>query len=100
VGILFDVLADHEDTIISGLKNYKGNPDVKAKFEWAARYHNFICKEFLKKHPVPISPDADEVYAAAILEAQKLIEYHIDIESLAASPSRIKLNPIRPKGHA
>lgn len=95
-GIFFDVLADHKDTIVSGLKKYKGNPDIKAKYEWAARYHNFICKEFLEKHPIPTSPDADEVYAAAVSQAQSLLEYLIDIESHAASPSRMKLRPIRP----
>lgn len=99
-GIFFEVFSDHEDTIVSGLKKYKGNPDIRAKYEWVARYHNFICKEFLEKHPIPTSPDADELYATAATEAQGLLNYQIDIESLAAAPGRIKLKPIRPKGYA
>jgi len=99
-GIFFDVFSDHEDTIVSGLKKYKGNPDIRAKYEWAARYHNFICKEFPEKNPVPSSPDADEIYAAAAIEAQNLIKYQIDIESFAASPGRMKLKPIRPNESA
>jgi len=95
-GIPLDVFADHEDTIVTGLEKYKGVPDIRAKYEWAARYHNFICREFPEKNPVPTGPDADEVHSVAALQAQKLLEYKIDIESLAASPSRIKLKPISP----
>jgi len=60
------------------------------------RYHNFVCKDFQNKHPVPTSPDTDEIYAAATTEARRLNDYIIDIESLAPAPGRLKLSPIRP----
>lgn len=94
-GIFFDLIEGHQTNIIKGLTYYKGNAGVRAKFEWAARYHNFVCQEFAERHPVPSNPDADEMYAAACSGAQRLLDYRIDIESLAATPSRLNLTPIR-----
>ena len=95
-GIFFEVFEKHRNTIIDGLKKYSGLPDVRAKYEWAARYHNFVCEDFQNKNPVPTSPDADEIYAAAAIEARRLSDYIIDIESLAPAPGRLKLSTIRP----
>lgn len=94
-GIFFELIEGHQQNIMKGLKDYKGNPGVRAKFEWAARYHNFICQEFAERHPISTNPDADEIYAAATEEAQKLLDYKIDIESLAATPRRMNLTPIK-----
>jgi len=94
-GIFFEIFKEHKTTIIKGLKEYKSKPDIRAKYEWAARYHNFICSEFSEKYPVPSNPEADEIYIVATEEAKELIKYQIDIESLASKPSRIDLEPIR-----
>lgn len=94
--IFFELIEGHKSTIIDGLKKYKGNPGIRSKYEWAARYHNYICQEFAENHPISNNPDSDEILAAAAEEAQLLINYRIDIESLAAMPSRINLKPIRP----
>ncbi len=94
-GIFFELIEGHQSNIMKGLKDYKGNAGVRAKFEWAARYHNFICQEFTERHPISTNPDADEIYAAANEEAQKLLDYRIDIESLAATPRRMNLTPIK-----
>jgi len=93
-GILFEIIEGHRQAIVEGLTVYKGNPGVRAKFEWAARYHNFICEDFAENHSVPNSPDADEVYAAAAEEAQTLLDHRIDIEALAARPSRLKFTTL------
>ncbi|MFA5846270.1 MAG: hypothetical protein WC855_05160 [Thermodesulfovibrionales bacterium] len=94
-GIFFDLIKAHQLNIIKGLTDYRGNPGVRAKFEWAARYHNFVCQEFAERHPIPSNPDADELYAATCVEAQRLLDYKIEIESLAATPCRMKLTPIK-----
>ena len=98
-GIFFELIEGHQQNIFKGLNDYKGMPGVRAKFEWAARYHNFVCQEFAEKHPIPINPDADEIYAAATEEAQKLLDHKIDIESLAATPCRMSLTPIKLRRH-
>lgn len=93
-GIFFEVIEKHKESIIKNLEEYKGNPDIRAKYEWAARYHNFVCKEFVERHPVPLGPDCDEIYAVATEQAQGLLDHIIDIESMAPTPSRISLTPI------
>lgn len=95
--IFFDLIERHQQAIVEGLKTYRVNAGIRAKFEWAARYHNYICDDFITTHPIQTDPDADEVYGAACEEAQKLLNYKIDIESLAATPSRISLTPIKRK---
>jgi len=94
-GISFDVIEGHRKSIIKAIQEYKGNPGVRAKYEWAARYHNYICNEFAESHPILSDPDGDEMYAAANEEAQRLLDYKIDIESMAATPCRIRLTPIK-----
>lgn len=95
-GVFFDVIEGHQRTVTEGLQIYRGSPGIRAKYEWAARYHNFICRDFAERHPVPMSEDADPEYAGAAAEAQKLMNYIIDVESLAATPRRISSDvPIR-----
>lgn len=85
-GIFFEFIKGHRDIIVAGLKEFKSNPGARSKYEWAARYHNFVCKEFAETH---------EIYAYAAEEAQGLLKYLIDIDSLSATPCRIKLKPKR-----
>lgn len=99
-GIFFDVFEKHKKTVVNGLIKYRGNPDVRAKYEWAARYHNYVCKGFRESHPVSNHPDEDPELVAANVEAQKLKNYEIDIESHSASPGQITLTPIHRDRHA
>ena len=95
-GVFIDVFIKHKDTLTKGLIENKGIPSVRVKYEWAARYHNFVINNFLESNPIPHGPDVDELYAYAISEAQVLKEYIIDIEALAAAPSKLNIQPIRP----
>jgi hypothetical protein len=96
-GILFDLVESHQKAIKEGLIINKGNAGIRAKYEWAARYHNFLCNEYIEIYPISSNPDLDEEYGVACTEAQKLRNYLINIDSLAATPSRLKLTPIKNK---
>jgi hypothetical protein len=96
-GIFFDVIEAHQKTIIQGLSKFKDVPGVVSKYEWAARYHNFICQEFVNEHPIPTNSDTDEIWAAAAVEAQKLLNYLIDIALYSSKPQRLTLKAIKPK---
>lgn len=96
-GVFCDVFERHKKTLVDGLTKYKGVPSVRAKYEWAARYHNSVIDNFLNSNPIPTSPDADEVYCASIIEAQVLLDHKIDIESLATAPGQLRLEPIPPR---
>jgi len=99
-GVFYEVFIKHKETLINGLTANKGIPSVRAKYEWAARYHNSVIDSFLAENPIPIHSDSDfdEVHACAVEEAQKLVEYKIDIESLAEAPSKLTLKPLTAKG--
>jgi len=92
-GISFDLIEAHQRAVIRGLQDYRAKPDIRAKFEWADRYHNFVCHEFVRNHPVPTHPDVDEGYALATQEAQRVLDFIIDVESLAATPSTLSITP-------
>ena len=87
-GVFFDLLEGHQKAIVEGLAEYRSSPDIRAKFEWAARYHNYVCGDFVESHPVP-DLDGDPEYASGVSEARRTLGYLIDIESLAAHPSHI-----------
>ncbi len=93
-GILFDIIDSHKRHIMDNVLNSAESSSVRAKFEWLARYHNFICHEFLRRYPIPNDSCVDEIYLAATLEAQKLVDYIIDIESFSPTVRRIDLPPL------
>ena len=92
-GIMFDLVEAHRDIIETGLKKFRGVPDTRAKFEWAARYHNFVCNEYLESYPPPEDfssmSDADAEHWMIVEDVQQLEDYLVDIEGLAAAPSRL-----------
>jgi len=92
-GVFLDLIKSHQTAVSKGLEEYKGDAGVRAKYEWVARYHNFVCLDFADRHPEPTNPDADELTALACVEAQKLRDCVIDIESFAPSPRRITISP-------
>jgi len=94
-GIFFEVIEKHKESVVKNLQDYKASPALRAKYEWAARYHNFVCKDFVERHPVPWHEDSDEEYAAATEQAQGLLDHIIDIESMTTTPARINLEPIK-----
>lgn len=97
-GIFFEVFEGHKNTITSGLKKYKTNTGVRAKYEWAARYHNFVCDDMAEKYSGYVfHEDSDPIDALNAQEAQKLLEYKIDIEALSSKPQTLSLRPIHPK---
>lgn len=95
-GIFFDIFEEHKKMLEHGLKKYNGKPDIVSKYEWAARYHNYICENFAENHQIPTSPDADVEDAAGAVEAQKLLGYTINLMSYASKPKKITLTPIKP----
>jgi len=69
---------------------------IRRKYEWVARYHNFICRDWATRHPIPFGDSEgggyDEEYAAAAIESQKLLDYIIDVPD-GPQPRRIAPEP-------
>jgi len=94
-GILFDLITAHKNSVVNGLEEYNGCPGVKAKYEWAARYHNFVCRDFVERYRYVERLDVSEEYGSIIEEAKKVLGYLIDIELFAAEPRRLTISPIK-----
>lgn len=45
-----DELMIHKKLILDNIQNYKEDEKIQAKYNWAADYHNFFCKEFIVKY--------------------------------------------------
>jgi hypothetical protein len=94
-GVFLDWVEAHQRSVTQKLQEYRGSPGIRSKYEWAARYHNFFCRDFAECHPVNPDPEADPEATWPAYQAQQLLDYLIDVESLAAAPCRINLTPIR-----
>jgi len=97
-GIFFEIIEEHRNTIINGLVKYKTNPGVRAKYEWAARYHNYVCDDVASQYSnLYFHEDTDPIDALNAQEAQKLLNYKINIEDLSSKPQKLSLKPIPPR---
>jgi hypothetical protein len=88
-GIFWDLISGHHLAITKNLLKYKETPDVYAKYEWSAHYHNFICQEFISNNPLPLCLEDNWEYALAMKGAEKMPEYLINIKSNSVPPHRI-----------
>ena len=88
-----ELVRRHAEVLHDGLARYAAVPRVRAKFEWAARYHNFWCLDVADRYPVPEGPDADPEYSAAAEKLQELRRHTIDTDELGSAPRRISLAP-------
>lgn len=95
-GIFFKCFEGHKKTIIRGLKKYSSHPGIRSKYEWAARYHNYVCNDMAEKYSNFNYNDGnfDELDALAAEEAQRLLDYTIDIESLTGKPRKLTIKPL------
>ena len=89
--IFFDVIEKHRNIIVEGLKKSKCNHNVWSKYEWVAKYHNFVCEEFANTHNISTDLNIDGIYADAARKAQYLKKYLIDIDSIPIEMSRLMI---------
>ena len=87
--IFFDLIDAHKREVEKNLTEYRGRADVFAKYEWAASYHNFFCKDIAKRYP-PLGHDADPEQMSKHEHAQKILDYTIDLISFIPTPSRLE----------
>lgn len=87
--IFFDLIDAHKREVEKRLTEYRGKTDVFAKYEWAASYHNFFCKDIARQYPPP-GPDADPEQMCKHEHAQKILDYTIDLISFIPTPTRLE----------
>ena len=78
-----ELLASHGEIVYEGLKAYQSNPRVRAKYEWMAMYHNYVCRSFANRsYQGDKEADAEQVAIAG--EAQRVLEHIVPCEGLAS----------------
>ena len=73
-------LETHKNTVLSGLRENEFNQSVREKYEWLARYHNFVCRDFAGRYAELSGVAMDEEGLAIIAEAQQVLEYVVPLE--------------------
>ena len=90
--IFFEVFEKHRYFIRYNLERFNENAPVRSKYEWLARYHNFICSEFPAGYS--ISSDLYEYLEEEALHKYLIGEDEIGEGKQAMSPRRISLKPL------
>lgn len=92
-GIGFDVFTRHRDRVTENLLKYRHNDHVRTKYEWTANYHNFVCEDFARGHPISFSEYADEEAQAANAQAQELHDYLLSFRPTRELHSPRRVSP-------
>ncbi|MFC1610280.1 hypothetical protein ACFL6C_04930 [Myxococcota bacterium] len=92
-GINLAVFEKHRNRIEGGLERFQGK-QVRPKYEWAARYHNFVCEDFADRYASVVPSDAET--AALADHVQSLRDFIIKGVDMTNVPTRLRLNPIKP----
>jgi len=84
-----ELLEGHKKTVERGLQDNVEYSSVWTKYAWAARYHNFVCREFAERRIYPHVFSESLVYDRKIrTEVGRML---VDPESFGPSPRRIEV---------
>ena len=83
----YDLLASHSKIVREGLNLYQSDPHVRVKYEWMARYHNYVCQEFADRYSNLSGEEADTQQAAEAAEAQSVLRHKVPCEDLLSKLS-------------
>ncbi|HAW08356.1 MAG TPA: hypothetical protein DCW42_04190 [Bacteroidetes bacterium] len=86
--IFFEVIEKHKKHVESNLLKYNKKLHVLEKYQWLARYHNFICQEVAERYPISYDPDQPLEHGMAAASAQRLLDYLIEVAE-GPCPSRL-----------
>lgn len=89
--IFFEVFDKHRNFVRANLERFKDDARIRPKYEWVARYHNFICREFPAGYT--ISSDLYEYLEDGALHEYLINESELGGNKRVMSPRRISLTP-------
>ena len=76
----FKLLADHKEKVCAALVQHASNPYVRRKYEWLARYHDYVCYSFADSNRISACAIADTHEIAFSGIAQRVLEYLISLD--------------------
>jgi hypothetical protein len=89
--VFTEVIKKHKEVIETGLEQYRGDYKIWSKYQWAAQYHNFVCRAFADS----------ELYRGCLEEClyfdaeqrKQVKELTISQDTLMRSPTRLLVQP-------
>ena len=85
----YKLLAEHRDSVASGLQEYESNPRVRQKYEWVATYHNYVCQDIADRYFLQRREEVDPEQLAYSAEARRALEYLVPFNGLLRPPQRL-----------
>ena len=76
------LLSAHRENVLRGLQEHESDSQVRPKYEWLATYHNYVCRTFASRYPLPSNPETDPETVAARVGAQRSLEYLVPFDGL------------------
>ena len=90
-----ELLASHGEVVRDGLQAYQSDPYVRAKYEWMAAYHNYVCRAFADRYSYQGGEEADPEQMAIAEEAQRALKHIVPCEDLPSEQCPRPLNAER-----
>ena len=85
------LLSAHRKRVRRALRAFGSGSRVRAKYRWAAIYHNYVCRRFADQHPVRCDEGADFEDEAIGAEAQRALDHLL---RLKARPNELSPRPL------
>lgn len=85
----FDLIEKHRDQVVTQLTDPKLPNNVRAKYEWVARYHNYVLREFAKSFTPRDMARLDYDTLAEAEEAKSVLRFLIQNVPEGPEPKRL-----------
>ena len=91
------LLATHSENVRRALTAYESDSRVRAKYEWMAMYHNYVCRAFADRYSIQGDRGANPERMAVRAEAQRALEHLVPSEGLPSehAPRPLKAQRLR-----
>ena len=92
------LLSAHRKRVRKGLRAFGSGSRVRAKYRWAAIYHNCVCRRFADQHPVRCDEGADLEDEAFGAQAQRALDHLVRLKVQPEEQSPRPLDAQRLRG--
>ena len=88
------ILPAHRDSVLNGLRHHKSDHNVRSKYVWLARYHNYTCRSFAERWDIQAPEAADDEQLAYSADAQRALDFLVPFET-GQCPRPLDANRLR-----
>ena len=86
-----DFVQSHRDHIKEQLAKYNDCGSTRQKYEWLARYHNFVCRDFITRKADTCTSSNEELAREAFQDSQAISRLMIDMYKIEGEFSPVDI---------